>query len=451
MSRRRPIVWRVMHALASPRLAAWVMVAMVALVIIGILVPQETYLTAENMRDFRESAPGLAAVLDAVALTRVYSSWWIAAVAGMLALNLIVCTVRRVWRRRQRPERIVASPAADVVTAVGWRVTSADGRGVIARRGSLGFWGSVVMHLGLLTVIVGGAGSALTSFRGTLAISEGQTIVDAPEAYIDAGPKPEIGTAYSGTLLHLDSMSIRYEQGERTAVVARMSAETPDGQLVTRDVRVNHPLEVAGSSYLLQESGYAPSIALSVGGQTENRVVRLSEATATGWRDAIAIGEVRQSGGDARIEMLATPVPLMPGQELPAEKFDIVDPRLRVTLVDDRGTLGEATLAPGQTVELTPGVVVTFEDLVLWNTYLVRRDPSRWIVYVGLWLAVAGMAARVVVPELRLSVRIDETGPRRARVAVRSWPLPSSRAEEAAERVRAELAVVGYPGTEQPE
>lgn len=431
--KQRSMSDRMISVSASPRLAAGLIIASCGLVVLSVLVPQASYLTSEQMEAFRRSAGPFAAVLDRLGVTNVFSSWAAAAVAVLLAVNVTACTVRRLVRRVRMARRAAevasaadtTSEASDLPRSLadaGWTVVSTSGETVRAIKGSSGFWGSMALHLGILVVIVGAFVSVLTSFNGNVVMTEGQAIVDRPEDYDHIARRPRIGSPFTGAELRLDSMDVGYVGGERTRVVARVTSRPADGLVSQQVVRVNEPLEVAGTTYLLENSGYAPQLVTSVQGRAQRQVVRLSEETRYGWRDLLRLPEVRRGGGPAQLEMLATPVPLSPGQVLPDEKLQIEDPRLSVTLRDSRGVVSKATLARGRSATLAPGVTVTFEDLLLWTRFMVRRNPSRWVVYIGFWLCVLGAAWRFLVPERRLVIRAsaEETPV----VVERWWPLP---------------------------
>lgn len=422
---------RLVAVLASPRLAAGLIVAVCVLVLLSLVIPQSSYLRPEEMERFRDAAPALAPALDRLGLTRIFSSWIAVVVASLLAVNTAACTLRRLTRRLRTLRSLRVPPAAEdlpavlaeageVLRAERWSLVSADGRGVRAVKGLSGFWGSMLLHVGILVVVLAGALSSLTSFQGELVITEGQTVTDAPSSYERLVRKPPVGDPFTGTRLTLRSMDVRYEDGERTSVLARMRADETSGRTIERDVRVNQPLDAAGTTYLLENSGYAPSIALREGDTIERRVVNLSEKTSRGWRDRLRLREVRAGGGETSLDMLASNVPLAPGQRLPVESLDIRDPRLTVELSDARGVIARSVLAPGQTARLGT-VEVTFEELLLWTRFMVRRTPTRDLLYLGFWLCVAGVAWRLAVPERRLSLSLDEDG--RASIRVRAWPL----------------------------
>lgn len=452
-------VW--LRRLGSPRLALWLIGVLMVMNLLSVLVPQRIVLGG-SFEDFVRESPFLAAVTEVSGLSRVFTGWPIVVVSGLLALNLIACTFLRLARRRrpaiprkprQGPSVRLSSSwpsgqaflkaAGDVLGGGSWKMMSVSDHGFVAVAGRIGFWGSMLLHASLLVLIVGGALTAVTSFRGELAITDGETIVDAPEAYLSILDTPEIGAAFSGARISLDRTEIGYEKGEVVSAVARMRGLDMDGRTISKDVRVNHPLEVGGKSYLLLNSGYAVNISVDTSATGPvSRVVRLGEETPFGWRDRFELPPT-DDGRTAELRFLATPVPVEAGQPIPAEKFAITDPRMRVKLVVGGVETWEGRLEPGQTQQLGPGIAVTFEGMRLWDRFLVRGEPARWVSYVGFWMAVVGAAIRFLFPERRFAVVTGEQdGHEVADVfyRVRPWSGFEARADRELERSLLELA-----------
>lgn len=130
-----------------------------------------------------------------------YQSFGFRLLLSLLALNLAVCTLKTIRRNlgeagsafeTLRSEQLFGLPlrhllpgdlspdsAAEVLRRAGYSVRS-EGDAVFARRGTAGRWGSTVVHLSFLTIMVG-ALAAETGFVGTLNIYSG----DDSDVYFD--------------------------------------------------------------------------------------------------------------------------------------------------------------------------------------------------------------------------------------------------------------------------
>lgn len=428
-----------MRRLASPKLAAWLIGVLILMTLLSVLLPQKSYMGAQ-FADFSRQAPVLASIMTRLGLDRVFWGWPIVVVAALLALNVGSCMLRRI-QSRQRPPSLAVSRnarnaalssaeesaeylerASEELSSHGYEVLSSSEEGLVASAGSSGFWGSMVLHASLLVLIVGGIASALTSFQGDMYITEGQTVTDTMASYTAITRQPPLGQPFTGTSLTLASTSVGYEKGVLVSAIAKLRAVERSGRTVSKDVRVNHPLDVAGKSYLIRDSGYAVELAIAPTGATaETVVVNLADETSRGWRDSMALGAV--AGHKLTLEMTATPVPLGEDQVLPPDKYELKDPRLTLTVLSDGAPVWNGLLAEGESTPSGPPVVVTFRKLILWDHFLVRGDPLRSISYAGFWFAILGSAWRFAVPERRiyLAVRRD-AGTATAYISLRSRP-----------------------------
>lgn len=435
--------------LSSVRLAAWLIATLIGMMLIAVLVPQQKSFDPAGHADLVANHPATAELVSALGLDRLFTGWPISVVTLLLVVNVSACTFRRL-RSRRRAMRVragVDAECADDSTKQAkehlererWRVFETPD-GLLAIAGSSGFWGSMVLHLSLLILAAGGVATALTAFRGTIALTEGQSIYDVRGSYERVEAEPRITDAYTGALISQDDIVIRYEGDTVVSAVSKLRALTKGGDLVRKDVRVNHPLDVAGKSYLLQDSGYAVALVISAAGSDPRPVVfRLAEETRYGWRDSMSVS--LDDGREAVLRILATPVPLAEGEPLPATKYDLSDPRMNVELSVDGAVIDSRVLREGGQADMEGGISIEFEELRLWSKYLVRGEPGRWFTYLGLWLAVIGTAWRFLVPERRIVVQRQTAGEPRVSYSSRPWGGPRAKADsECVTRVRSILS-----------
>lgn len=424
-----------LRRLASLQLAAWLMLVSIALLVLAVVIPQKGFL-GPVFDEFVSDYPGLASAISALALDRLFQGWVLWVVATMLCLNVIVCTVNRLSKSRRRvsssgmrwaPIETGGSPGgaieavSKVVDEAGF--TRVDTRKALlaAERGASGFWGSILLHLSILLIALGGVASALLSFSGEMVIAEGQSLQDMRSSYLSVSEEPRFGSSYSGSTISVDAVDFAYEDQTLVKAVTRMRAIDDAGNVITKDVSVNHPLDVAGKSFLLMNSGLAAELVLPGSGEQGVRgsIVNLADKTSVGWQDRIELAG--PTGGTIALDLIAMPVEVEPGGEMPAEELLIEDPHLFVRAFDGDDVYVERLLAPGDTIEIAQGQTMTFSGLRVWNRYLVRGDKGRWITYIGFWIAVVGTIWRFAVPHrvIALRARRDGTG---LEVGFRSYP-----------------------------
>ncbi|PKQ29216.1 MAG: hypothetical protein CVT60_06560 [Actinobacteria bacterium HGW-Actinobacteria-10] len=423
-----------LRRLASLKLAAWLMIVSIALLVLAIVIPQRNFL-GPVFDEFVADYPGVASLVSVLALDRLFQGWALWLITGVLCLNVLVCTLNRLSPRRRRvsqsgmrwrhvgnvsPEAVVSAISGVVDDAGFARVET--GRALLAaQRGVSGFWGSIVLHLSILVIAVGGIASALLSFSGEMVIADGQSLQDTRSSYLSVAEEPRFGSAYSGVTVSVDDVEFAYEAETLVKAIARMRAIDGAGRVITKDVSVNHPLDVGGKSFLLMDSGLAAELVLpgAAGEEIRGSIVNLGQKTSVGWQDSIEVAG--PDGETVVLELIAMPVRVESGGEMPAEEFLVTDPHLFLRSFDGDSIYAERLLTPGESVEIAPGLDLTFTGMRVWNRYLVRGDQGRWITYVGFWLAVAGTIWRFAVPHRIVAVREcrDGTG---LEIGFRSYP-----------------------------
>lgn len=393
-------VKRLLRFAASSRLAAVLIASVAAFSLAGVVFPQRAVFATD-----------VPAWVSSFGLDRVFISGPFLVVVALLGVNVTACTILRVMRRVRRRTRVPTSAPAGAVVACtsstpeaaiagaartlrGWRLSHADGRTALrADSGGVGFVGSVVEHAGIVVLMIGGLVSALTSFTGTMILTEGQTLPDAPASYASVELMPRIGPAFGDFSVGLDSLAFRYSGDTVTDAAARMTVTDASG-VRTRLARVNEPLLVQGKSFLLLSAGYAVEMRVegARGAVLADSVVNLGKAEPAGYSDDIPIA------GDS-LHVLAVPDASAPAGAPAARRLEITAPALFVTSPGGAPT----RLLRGETARVG-GYTVTFRGLRRWNKFLVRGDGGRGLVYLAFGMLVLGAAVRMALPDRHLAV-----------------------------------------------
>lgn len=251
--------------LASVKLAIVLIILITVASTVGTLIPQ-----GRSVAEYSARYGSLAGLAMALRLTRLYRSAWYLALLLLLAANTIVCTISRLgpkWRRAFRPAleadaksvtslrasarfRLPLSLAAArdrVVARLGARryrlAESVKGEKIslLARKRRLGWFGSDVVHVGLLVIIAGGFTSGLAGRRSELALAEGQT-ADVPRASFQ---------------VRLDKFETEYyPQGGVKDWKSTVSVIEGGAPVLTRIIEVNEPLTFKGVSFYQQSYGW---------------------------------------------------------------------------------------------------------------------------------------------------------------------------------------------------
>lgn len=369
------VVGSILALLSSLKFALSVVVLIALACIAGTVIPQGTQVAAYLER--HPDAHGLLHALGLLGLTRVFHTWWFVVLLFILAASLTVCTARRYAMIR--------------------RTTGAARVRVI---------GSLITHISLLMVLVGGVMRVIWGQKGMVEFHEGETVTRV------SNPGGAFELPFAVRLMDF--------QLERYAATSTPAAAT-SGRVLVRwaekglsaafpaDVGVAHPLSEPGAAagappaFTVTVLRYVPDFSMdgSTGGvksrsdQPNNPAVQVAvrrgASTNTQWVFARFPDFGAHAGG--------TESPLEFRFEMPLSAMDRGGPPIKAF----RSTL--AILENGAVV-LTKTVAVnsplsyrgyTFYQTnydpgdLTWSALQVVRDPGIPVVYAGFALMMAGL------------------------------------------------------------
>ncbi|PVW04250.1 cytochrome C biogenesis protein [Microbacterium sp. Gd 4-13] len=482
--------WR---QLTSMRTALVLLLLLAIAAVPGSIVPQRSA-DPNGVTQYFADNPDLAPILDNLSLFDVYTSPWFSAIYLLLFISLVGCVLPRTkhhWKAlRTRPPRTPArlarlddyretrvelrdgEDAASVASAAveaaqeqlrksGYRVERYDARGALsvsAERGYLRETGNLVFHAALVGVLIAvGVGGGFT-YTGQRVIVQGTTFTNTLLDYSSFNPGRFVNAdnlvPYSMTLDRFDISYVPFGQqgaGQAGDFVAHMTTRLAGEEPKEGEVRVNHPLDVAGDRVYLLGNGYAPTI-----------TIRDAEGTAI-YTDSVpflpqdsnmtSLGVVKVPDGfPEQLGLIGffypTQAPLESGAFTSAYPslanpvltlnvysgdlgIDGGTPRSVYTLdVNDMEQLtggdtgvDSIELAPGETQDLPNGLgTITFEDaspegaanldqsVKRFVSLSIHRDiAAPWVLGFAL-LALAGLLAALFVPRRRMWVKVTPDG-----------------------------------------
>ena len=412
--------------------------------VVASVLPDPARLAPDELTEMETSRPWTLTIARRLPAGRMLESPWLVTVPVLLGLAIAWNLGERIAARRRRTPRQAegrfraqlewdeAATAADAAARLrlalrrgGYRVSGVSEGGsevVVGRRGDLGFWGSVVFHVGLIVALVAIVLTMVGEWRGELQLVEGEAVaLDAPGA-VGVQRVGPTGLGPPHLVVRLDRVEARY-QDDRFPVDyrAELTVLGESGAVRGGVVRVNQSLVAGGQRFFLQRYGMAPVL------------------------------EVRREG---KI-LLAAPVVLsvLGGRE---DGFDVpgTRDRIRVRWFGDhvrepggvrsrsdeprRPALGLALEAGGPAAAARPMLLplgeetslgsyrIAFRDLRRWASFGVGRDPGTPVLFGALVLAAVGLAIRFWDHEREVRVRITaEGGGTRVAVAGRSRYFPA--------------------------
>ena len=346
----------------------------------------------------------------------------------------------------------------------GWRRVEREepggARTVSAERGYLRETGNLVFHLSLVGLLLGFAAGKLFGYEGdVIVLADGSQFCNTSILGYDSF-RP--GLRVDGT--ELDPFCVKVDRfdaswlpdAQPSSFAAKLgyqsSSDLENGVTTWRPstISVNHPLRLDGDRVYLTGYGYAPQFTVTwPDGQTRTgriqwrpveRTTFLSEGATKLERPGVTDPEQRRSSQLALTGQFA-PTAAVDAQGNFASAFpDLRNPVVRLQVLrgdlgidDGRGQsiftvdqrqvdsgalkrVGQADLAPGQSVRLDDGTTVRLDGITPWVNLLVGHDPAQDWVLVFAVTMIGGLVLSVSVKRRRFWVRAapspDGTGSR---------------------------------------
>ena len=453
------LVWR---NLRSMRTALVLLLILAAGAVIGSLVPQIPN-SPERVGRYLTQHGFWGPLFFRAGFFDVFGSWWFVLVMTLLFISLAACIAprsRAAFRAlRQRPVmarelqsfphyaeiRVGREPRDTAVMAERLlrrkRFRRArDGTTVAAEKGALREAGSLLFHWSFFLLLLGVIVGKGTGFTGRAVVVEGETWTDARANYAgDIRTGRYSSGRFSGIGIHLVDFDVAYRRsGLPRDFVSRVRLSGTNGaSLGGREIRVNHPIAIAGLRVFQEGFGWAPVVTASLDGDlvwSSPIVMRRDNApagvpaTAMPWRGAIKLIE---PGPDVMVILELWPdyraLAILGVTGRPTPMLVSFDPYIRYSVfvgqitdpsrasMDTIGLrrAGRGDLRAAGTSNLdVPGigrVKLTFPELRQYTVLLISRDIGVYVVLAAAILILLGLLPALFVSRRKLWVRVEPT------------------------------------------
>ncbi|RNL62280.1 cytochrome c biogenesis protein ResB [Nocardioides marmoriginsengisoli] len=451
----------------------------------GSVVPQNAVDSLAAAR-WRDQHPSLTPIYEKLGMFNVYSSPWFSAIYILLMVSLVGCILprTRVYLRAMRarppkaPRNLARLPEHRTFTTDqepdevlrharaalrGYRVDLAgpvDGTGSIAaERGYLREAGNLLFHVSVLVVLVGFAVGSLLGYKGGVLVVTGGQFANVSSQYDEFTP----GSLFSvGSLepfsFKVTDFDVTFDTGKRnfglaTDFSAGLSYKSsPNGEVKTARISVNHPLSIDGTKVFLIGHGYAPDITVrDTEGNVEysGPVIFLPEDTMFRSSGVIKVPDASPKQLGFRGEFYPTtgfsmetgPTSVFPDAKLPLLSMQVYAGDLglddgipqsvyalntdnmkpvqkdgkdfRVDLAPGKGIIkSDGSLIPS-TVTLPDGLgTITFNGVSRFVKLQISKNPADGVALAGVVLALLGLLGSLFIKPRRIWVSARREGGR---------------------------------------
>ncbi len=358
-------------------------------------------------------APALARLVLRLHLDNIYHSIGYLTVVGFILACMTLATFRRVIPNRLpalRPVKIPMIPLNASVTLEGDEGTVVsrvdryfETRGWLVRKREFGGtewtfadkfdWarkGVLIAHVGFVIIAFGTTLYWAFGYSGITTVVSGDTVTI-----------PENGTTFKLDRFRYRIDPIKTRSGvvyQPIDYVSDVTVASKDGKPHVETVRVNHPLDVAGTSYYQASYGFAiPFVITKDGHPVANAPVGpLKEG------EGFALGDSQR--GVQYAKFVGT---IGPGNTIGADPRPN-DPGVLLNVFDGNQSIGSVLVPLERGIDLGSGYHVAVGRYVLYSGIQYRHDPGIPFVGLGAFVLLTGLCMSFYFLPARLYVQVTQ-------------------------------------------
>jgi len=403
---------------ASLKLTIFLLILLAMVSIIGTVIPQNQ-MPAEYLKFYKEST---YVTLKAVGFLDMYHSWWFVLILVLLAVNLIVCSLKhfpRTWRFFSKPTRLLdknLEKASSLIWSTTWREKLQNPSDLLARLESLwpgkwqvseqvgengtefhyaaekGCWsrlGYYFVHLSILIIFAGGIIGSIFGVKGFVNIPEGEKV---SSFYTYGAKQAPIALGYQVECRDFEVEF--YENGGPKEYSSDLAIYQAGKLIKEKRIEVNHPLSYQGFTFYqasygayggvveldlnFRETGLVLPLRLEVG-----KPLRLPEKW--GWIEVLKFDENYMRMGPA-VTVLRDP-----GNGVKPYQFQVF---LRYPKFGEQNS---------KTAEFC---IFKKIEQRYYTGLQVNKDPGVWVVWLGCLMMILGLYVAFFMSHRRLWLRL---------------------------------------------
>jgi len=428
LKKNKTIPEHIWHFFCSPRLAIYTLVLLALTSIIGTVVLQN----GSESDYIRLYGYGWTNLIKTFSFDDMYHSWWFLGLIGLLCINIIVCSIERLttswkiifpkkipfnadrFRRLKNLETLTLNKPLSQLTlesetmlskSVGPVIKEEAGTSVLlySEKGRWSRLGVYVVHTSLLLMFLGALIGAIFGFKANLNLDEGQT----SDTAILLTTRNPVQLDFS---IRCNEFEVRfYDTGAPEEFRSNLTLIEDGKDILTTDIRVNHPLRYKGINIFQSSYGSAPPDQVTleiIAGQDNATVVR-----------TVKIGEEIQLPDEKTLFTLEGFLP----------HFDFNGHDLGPTFIGRVIETGGTSFQIGLPLRFPTfdkmrkghySFIVKAAEQKHYTGLQITKDPGIWYVYTGFMLMIIGCWITFFIAHESYFIEIQNSGEKASTLSI---------------------------------
>lgn len=440
------------NKLASLRLALYLMLALVIVLLLGQWIPQKSVIGRDAYLQWKASMPRTVSSLEWAGFTNIYKSPLTLTLWSVFFLNLTAVMIRRVGIVRTKvtitlpSDDILARSSAYPVLRMIPLCENMD-QGTLSKtfkKSGYSFYGTkerflllknrfapvatILFHVSFSLILIGAVVMAYTRFTAIVDIAEGEDFDGRLERYQVPVRMPKVGDAPNIRFL-VERIKPVFEQG----VPVGLAVEIAEGKGAKHTVEINRPFTADGTSFVIKDYGVAPLIVLkdAAGRELDGAYVKL---------DLLQKREDRFSMHAMDFSVELFPDHVVADGKAQTRSLELKDPVFQFTVHEGQKLLTTATIRPGDFFPVK-NYRLSMPEYRYWIRFLVVKEHGWPLLYAGFALAVVALLWRFLFYRREFVGRVSVADGRAVLVLAGRSEFYRTLLEDELQRMTADIAV----------
>lgn len=383
-------------------------ILILAAIIIGYLFPQRFAAPPSEMERWRETNSFWVPWVERLGLDHVYSTPWFAALLFVFLFSLGISTYEQIKISTKKTFgglpagvesfRIIADEN-ELISAIktqGYFRAAKNEEGYRFVKHPWGYWGNVLLHIGIVLTIASSLLIVLTQKRGVLNLVEGEiTIPGAPWAAEENGLMA--GKLVLPEAVRLDKVIAEFwETDDLKQLTTAISFIDPQGRINKHTLAINQTIDSKGlriyQSYNYGDAFFVKFVDLE--GRRNGVILQIQSPSK---RDRASYGNFNLEGAPYLLKAKYF-------ADAGKRSMDSTNPLLVLRLMDKGKVMGEINLRKGESGKIGP-YTASFLDASKWAGIIFVDITGMPGIFLGFFVIIAGSGLTYFMPPREFIVR----------------------------------------------
>lgn len=412
--------------LLSGRTIVSVIAVLLGACLTGLTIPQVTERSPAYFYTMKEQNPLLYFVIDFFHLNRVFTSVWFMVLVSAVLMLLVYGTILQtrallcLKRKRQKIGMSGIDPEHDSImrgisgyfSGKGYRLSSLtknnsgddSGEASISMsftKNTVGRWGSIIFHTGLILVILASLVTFAFQKRGLVQVIRGDTFLGRSSDFLVKNMGVFINDFDIGFRTYLESFNHEYFDGGKTRhLSSSIVAIDESGRSDHAVISANQPFQ-SGDVRVCQSNSYGYTLSFAIDTKDGRHIVTYFNLDMPAQAGRPLIGKTDFPETLYLFDMRFYP-------DISKQSMFASDPLLHLTIEKWGTVLFSGDLTPGQRIRIRDDIL-TFTEVREWSGLIYASNPGIGFVFFSFAVSIAGLVIMFGVPYREVGLNIDRS------------------------------------------